>query len=134
MNIDKYKHDDGIYYDKDGCGYMTAEDFIQTGILGFCGCGNPEVSLDIVRRALKIIKNHWDNIKSEPDQNGEQCWSEYEFTQKLAFYSDEMWLFIMYYLDSKELTEHGGSVNGAWLTQKGYDLLEDLDELLTTEA
>jgi len=133
MHIDKYKQSDGTYCATDGCEYLSAEDFIQSEILGFCLCANPKVSLDLVRRALTLIKNHWDNVANADNSYLYQCWKEYEISQGIEFHYYEIWLFIMYYFDSKKLTEHGGSVDGAWLTQKGYDLLEDLDELLPKE-
>ena len=35
-------------------------------------------------------------------------------------------LFLLYWLDSQGLTEHGGSVYGAWLSDKGKAVLEML--------
>lgn len=38
-----------------------------------------------------------------------------------------------YWLDNKGYTEHGGSVPG-WLTEEGWKLLEDLEELMAEAA
>lgn len=35
---------------------------------------------------------------------------------------------VRYLMASNDLTEHGGSVFGAWLTDKGFELLEFLEK------
>ncbi len=59
MNIDKYKKPDGSYEDPEGCYHEDAESFLQTYVLGFCGCGCPEESLGHIRDVLQ----HIDNLK-----------------------------------------------------------------------
>ncbi|MFI5992481.1 hypothetical protein ACIBAC_11590 [Streptomyces sp. NPDC051362] len=72
--------------------------------LGLCGCGNPGDAYALVRDLLALA----------------------------PFYEDEHWRLaetltgggaahhiIMSVIDVAELTEHGSSVNGAWLTPKG---------------
>jgi hypothetical protein len=116
MHINKYKDKDG--YTKDGVFYGDLpEDFIQIYVLGFCGCGMPDMVIDLIRKALELIK--------------ERVNLDYEELRKKElelFKNDNIAYFVYYFLDSKGLTEHGSSVPG-WLTNKGEELLEDLIEL-----
>lgn len=41
-------------------------------------------------------------------------------------------MFFYYFLDTKDLTDHGGSVPG-WLNEKGDALLDELTEFLENE-
>ena len=113
MKIDRYR-DDGAtttYVDDDGCYYEDAIAFIQTGILGFCLCGSPEENLTYLRDGLRYIQQ-----KCEGDYVG-------------IFGNERSRDFFFYACDEKGLTEHGTLIPG-WLTQKGEDLLSDLDELI----
>ena len=38
-------------------------------------------------------------------------------------------LFIRYVFDKEELTEHGGSVYGSWLTEDGIKLIDRINKL-----
>lgn len=123
LSIIKYKNDDGDGYTyTDECYYETATDLIATGILGFCGCGCPEEALVFIRDILQFIK-----------QKINEPWSEkLENKEKELFPYLGMNYFIYYWLDNKELTEHGSSVPG-WLTKKGEQLLKDLTIILKEE-
>ena len=90
---------------------------MQTHFFNFCGCGNPNSSLEFIRDILIIIKEHG-------------AYSD-ELSKKL---SDEGLLyFVLYYLDSKGLTEHGGSVGGSWITEKGEEIIQDINWCLENE-
>jgi hypothetical protein len=58
-------------------------------------------------------------------------WDGSEATQSEAFYRSTCVpntsgrMLALYVLDKLEMTEHGGSVNGGWLTQKGLKFLMD---------
>jgi hypothetical protein len=117
MHIDKFKKEDGYYY-KDGCSYEDAESFIQSTILGFCNCGRPWVSLEFIAKCLKQVDIYHDSDFDE--------WQE----ENSKIIGDEgVQYFAWYFLHSKDLSEHGGSVPG-WLTMEGKELLEDLQELI----
>jgi len=109
MHIDKYKQADGWYLDEEGVSYEDAGSFLGTKILDFCGCGNPDSALEYVRDVMQ-------NIKGKDFDSRKYDGKEY---------------FVWYYLDNKELTDHGSSVPG-WLTEKGEEFLEDLNEYLAT--
>lgn len=123
MTIDKYKQPDGSYIGPDCCTYRDAEDFLITGIMGFCGCGFPDQALQHIRDVLQLIHELksliWDN-KLTTDQ-----W----YARELKVFGSVGAAYFTYYVfDNLKLTEHGGSVPG-WLTQKGIDLLNDINEL-----
>ena len=126
MFIDKFKKKDG-YYDQDGCYYEDAESFIATGVLGFCGCGMPDVALEYVRKALQIV----DDLKQLVYEK-KLTYEQWEERKKKVFANKGAEYFMWYFLNNKELTEHGVSVPG-WLTKKGIELLADLTELSALE-
>lgn len=82
--------------------------------INFCGCGNRESALRLIKNALA-----WCNKKEENNYENPFKWDLQE--QNLA-----AWYFIMYQLEVWDLTEHGSSVGGSWLTEKGQLMLEDL--------
>ena len=88
--------------------------------LGFCGCGNPEVVLQFVHQALRLIK-----------QRKESGWNDDSNTAiETHFRSEKDELFYWmawYFLDRSKLIEHGTGVGGSWLTEKGEDFLQYLD-------
>lgn len=127
MFIDKYKKEDGCYYDENGDFYEDAKSFIQTKIFGFCECGVPDASLMFVARVLKQV----DNLKQLVWEK-KQTYEEWVADNKKLFGSGEAEYFMWYFLDREGFTEHGGSVPG-WLTDKGIELLNDLTELLNLE-
>ena len=124
MYIDKFKDNEGFGYTfKDDCYYEDAESLIATGVLGFCGCGMPDAALEHVRKALQIV----DDLKQLVWEK-KITYEQWEERKKEVFANSGQEYFMWYFLDNKELTEHGGSVPG-WLTQEGIELLEDLNEL-----
>lgn len=86
--------------------------------LGFCGCGNPEGVLGLLYDCLKDIRAR------EAEQN-----SGLSESMKDRIGSSEMVNWVLYWLDSHDLTEHGGSVSRSWLTKDGEDLLESIEAL-----
>lgn len=73
----------------------------------FCGCGNSERILPLI---LDLLNRHGPDDQGEFD-GGPQ-----------AEFSNDLDLLLMYCFDAWELTEHGGSVWGAWLTDEGLRL------------
>lgn len=120
MNIDKFLQDNH-YVDSDGCHYNTAEEFICTGILTFCGCGMPTETLQYIRDCMQLLRD-------KPSIE----YSEFEKRCELLFINYGAQYFMWYFLDNNKLTEHGGSVPG-WLTKQGEELLDDLIELYQDE-
>ncbi len=124
MHIDKYKdkdqHEEENYYtDKNGYAWDGQQDFLQGGILGFCCCGIPNQNLKYVGKALRLLSNLSNQLIS---------YEEFNEQQLSLFGSREGAYFMWYFLSSKDLTEHGGSVPG-WLSKEGIELMEDIESL-----
>lgn len=89
---------------------MTREE-LRINVLDYwCGCGNPELACAALLRLLKLHPLY-DNRA--------------EFEEWIA--DDGVGYLLFYQLDHMELTEHGGSVGGAWLTPKGGAALKALE-------
>jgi hypothetical protein len=120
MNIDKYRQEDGTYLDEEGITHENAVDFLCSK-LNFCGCGQPEEGLYYVLKSLRyidLLKDVWNKKMS----NELYC-------NKSPFNSEGEEMFVRYILDHLGFTTHGGGVGGAWLEDKGKELLSDLEEL-----
>lgn len=110
------------YVDPEEC-----EDFFYYEKLNWCGCGLPDVAKMTVRDFLWALHgdvDHWEK-------------REERFLEKFGVkdvYENNLLLCLAYALDAAELTEHGGSIGGAWLTEEGRMFLwlleqnEDLKE------
>jgi hypothetical protein len=79
----------------------------------FCGCGQPDAAWNAVLTELKRCHhNHLAESLSEhiyPPETGE-------------------WYVMAYVLEHCDLTEHGGSVGGSWLTPDGQDAMDFLEK------
>ena len=113
MHIDQYKTADGDYLYEE-CTFDTAEDLLRYQV-GYCGCGDPESALKYLARVLDFVNRYLD-VGADDGTEAE-----------LFPVEGSIW-HTYYMLDDKELTEHGSSVPG-WLTDKGRELMEDIQEL-----
>lgn len=109
------EREDG-FYDEDNCYYEDLESALQTGVLRFCGCGDPEQSLGYIKKALEQVGK-----RSESD------FETWHGENKALFGEGGRW-FIWYFLDREKFTEHGGSVPG-WLTERGKEMLQAINKL-----
>jgi hypothetical protein len=119
--------DDGYILDSEGISYETLEDYIQTGLFGFCGCGMPDANLEYIRGALQLLADRrlmWDDPSW--GKGGAQQWLK---SCKDYFESNKAEYFMWYVLDGNGLIEHGSSVPG-WLTCEGEELLELMNEMV----
>lgn len=126
MHIDRFKNEHGEYVDADGFPYDHAESFLHCAILGFCACGDPRASLTYVRDVLRHI-NRFVELQEECDFS--VFYDGWEEDGKKLFPTKGAEYFAYYVLDANGLTEHGSSVPG-WLTPKGKEFMEDVNELL----
>lgn len=127
-----------IFFDKDNDSYeyltqdyymeMTDDEEFLTGFFGeafgFCGCGCLSMSIKFVRDVLNCYEDREeDNLSPylKLDKAKEVCGN------------DNITDFILHWLDSMELTEHGSSVYGSWLTEKGKALRNYLKEAILEE-
>jgi hypothetical protein len=90
----------------------------------FCGCGEPEKCCTFIRDALRLIDSRYSSGMSKEEHSAK--W--HEIVNFLG--GDERpglyWLFL-YWADSNGLTEHGSSIDGAWLSPKGKEVLAILE-------
>jgi hypothetical protein len=121
MHTDKYKTKNGEY-DAKGILYASAEDFIQSGVLGMCGCGDVDANLVFVKNALQHLKN----LSLVHDKN--KTYDRWAVEGLALFGSTSVESFVYYVLAETGLTEHGLCIPG-WLTAEGENFLEDLIEM-----
>ena len=118
MYIDRFKNgESGTYIDDTGCHYENAEDFYQTSVFGFCGCGRPEDNLQFILDGLKHILSS--------DREDYDTWLQDGLR---IFGNEESRQFFFYWADKQGLTEHGGAIPG-WLTEEGEAVMSDLMEI-----
>lgn len=121
--LDKYRKDDHLI-GPDEC-YYESDDYeglIQVGLLGFCGCGDPDGNLLYVLRGLQLLHERYttENVTLESSTDN-------MLRQHLHHGNEQSTRFFHYWLDKEELTEHGSVLPG-WLTPKGEELLGLLQE------
>ena len=79
-----------------------------------CGCGNPEDAVELVRQILNLCPLHtdrrWEKAKELIGSSG-------------AFH------IVLSDLTEAQLMEHGGSIGGSWLTDRGMDARDALNVL-----
>lgn len=110
------------------CTEMTDDEEFLTSFFieafNFCGCGCLYMSIKFTRDILNCYEDEEDlplpylNL----DEAKEVCGN------------DNITDFILHWLDSVELTEHGLSVYGSWLTEKGKALRDYLKKVVKEEA
>lgn len=93
---------------------LEESDFDLLDELPVCGCGNSEMVYGLYRDMLRTMADA-DGVPSHEDM--------------LSIVGGDERLFYVaaYVLDDIEATEHGGSIWGAWITEKGCRLLAVLD-------
>lgn len=78
----------------------------------FCGCGNPPEALAALNEVLGIYQPTDDNM--------------FVSLEKLKVFEEKhgegFALLLLYLLEGAGITQHGGSVYGAWMTTLGRDL------------
>jgi hypothetical protein len=83
---------------------------LQQEILGLCDCGNPDDVMIYIRDLLVKLKN--------------TDWGSYD---------DMPYMFFVYWANNKEFAEHGTSARCSWLTDKGIELLNDINLCIENE-
>ena len=92
-------------------------DFFSYELLHLCGCGTPEDTYEIIRKIL-TIRFEWQSRKT----SYEEVIMRYKDDLKLDSNNSSHYgilQFVMYILDHNGILEHGGSINGCWLTNLG---------------
>lgn len=97
-------------------------EFFLYGILGSCGCGCPEISIEAVCDYLDIVDLR--HTESDDKFNKYANFDKAKLLMQKKFHakyvSDNPLLqFMAYTLDDAGLTDHGSSIEGAWITDLG---------------
>ena len=85
----------------------------------YCSCGSTEDMLEYVASLLRRMENR---TIAQRENRAHDPSDEFD-------YEDWPGMFALYVLDTLGLTEHGVSVRCSWLTDKGRELMEDVEEL-----
>ena len=94
-------------------------DFYMDYVFKFCGCGIPEYAYKKAIEILELIQHRWD------DENYDN-----PINKKLMdlLDNDHSVLYILYHFDVLELTEHGSSIYGSFITDYGKDFITIMKE------
>lgn len=92
-------------------------------VFNFCGCGCLQLSARFIKDVLNCFEEE------------EGLSSPYLNLDKLEEYTNNKCItdFILHFLDSYGITDHGSSVYGSWLTIEGQKLKEYLNEAIKDE-
>ncbi len=102
-------------------GEFVVDNHDLLGELGFCGCGQPEEAIALVK---KLLTNMRDSFETKDHERAKALWSE---RSDLIGDGPLGWI-LLYHLDHLGLLEHGSSCFGSWLTKKGEAVLARLDK------
>lgn len=92
--------------------------------LNWCGCGCPGEVLTFMRDVLQAINNRSENWTDETNAK----------IFELVPRDTALGTSYLYMLDAHGLLEHGGSIGGSWLTDKGKDILKMLNSYPLEDA
>lgn len=115
---------------ENGAEFDGIETFVLEGIMGFCGCGRPDLANEIIFKALL----HIEDLEKIRDANFNRPGADPKWKEDLDGWNARgLEIFgnlgtetIVYYvLDKAGLIEHGGSVPG-WLSELGEEVLKEL--------
>jgi hypothetical protein len=104
-----------------------------------CGCGSPEGCVRFIYDVLCMFRTRWNQdrplslFKPEDRPSLERVWAEYSIAKKALLPTDGIEYFVLYMLTHWDWIEHGGSVGGSWMTQKGEAILAALDAEVSDE-
>ena len=125
---DNVADDEPMAFHFDGCHYDSPLEAFGIGVLGFCGCGDPEGMAELVASWLRWRKEGLDGAINAAEVSlridwtkSRERWQQHEARKPEMTGREE--LLIAYLCDDKGLTEHGGSVYGSWLTETGEQWL-----------
>lgn len=107
---------------------------IRYEVLDWCGCGAPEDADKQVIKYLTLISEPWKDkhtpFKEQYEQYKAMC-KEYFGCEDI--YDNPLLLCLAYTMDAARLTEHGTSIGGAWLEERGKIYLYALKKHIEQE-
>jgi hypothetical protein len=90
------------YIDNDNNQYDTLKDLYKHYLLNLCSCGNPDETYQFCVNILKNTNNIINLVKNDPENTG---------------------IMFISYFNHLELLEHGSSLYGSFMTEKGDDFI-----------
>jgi hypothetical protein len=120
------------FVDSEGCYFETAADRAISSDadgLGWCGCGDQDRLVELLVSYLGALTLR-DGASTLPDAERRALWDE-SYRRVDALGSDVAML-LGWACDRAGWTEHGSSIGGAWLTDKGRRTLTELEAALST--
>lgn len=110
-----FKRDEklGSVIGEDGCHYENEAEALYCDIFGFCGCGDLDSVLCFILKCLGSSSDEYDKIIC-PEK----------IKELVLKHPLEVTEFILHFFDSKNLTEHGGSVYASSLTDLGLQAVK----------
>lgn len=113
----KYKHGYDVLIE-------NIADFYMDYVFEFCSCGIPVYAYKKAVEILDLIEHRRDS-------------GDYEnpIDKKLMDLLDKDYsiLYMVYHFDALELTEHGSSIYGSWITEYGKDFIRIMKEYYKEE-
>lgn len=97
---------------------------IYFGEIGMCGCGNPK---DVKKFIYELLKNHkeYEDDYDAMTENRKRIIKETD--------TNVIFEFVFHVLDHNDLLNHGGSIYGSWLTEKGEKFFDSLSKNLSDD-
>lgn len=113
--------------------------YFRFEVLNWCGCGAPEEADKQVVKYLNLIDIPWrdkydtylENIKDHNRKSEESKKMCKEYFDCESIYDNPLLLCLAYSMDSAGFTEHGSSIGGAWIEDRGriyrYAIMKHLE-------
>ena len=102
--------DINYFVDQEGVSYESPENWLWVGILGGCGCGSSD---QLAKKAWKLLEH----------------FATDHALRNLDIYTDDSYEILAHWMAKENLTEHGGSVGGSWLSPKVKQIYTIIAEL-----
>jgi hypothetical protein len=115
--IDKLKQVDDGWEDESGCHWDSPAEYLFIGVLPSCGCGDPE---SIGRYVRDMLRSH---VSTADDHSPWDANS----------YEDMPLMFFLSWADREGYIEHGTTIRCSWLTDRGQELMRDLNAVLAED-
>lgn len=108
----------GLFLAPDGCGYRTPQDLMYSWGLGLCDCGRPWEVHGLLIDCLKCFD------RGDTTEQWHEAGGIDRIADLVAENPKVAAEFIAHFLGQRDMTEHGGSVYGSWLTELGKQFIE----------
>lgn len=116
-----FKQDGDGYLDTEGCYWDSLGSLFYSGLLDMCSCGYAATASELMMKAL-VACDDW--VKRDAP------WP-LDIVTQLVKDTDPRVIaeILLHILDSKGLTEHGTTVSGSWLDDKGKEWIAFVSSL-----